>query len=303
MCNQRLKELHQVVELYPGFVLTFSGLHLIFSVLATTGNILVIQALWKALSFPSNLKILFLSLAVTDLAIGLIPQPMLGIIFLLMAAMKEDGNFCPVVLNIGYFTFVLLVTNSFLIVTAISVDRLLAVSLHLRYQELVTPKRLWKVLWLIWLISLVTSIVFISFPHSNNVAPAAVEIIGLFFTSMAYIRIYKVVKYHQNRIQCQFEGPNVQTENLLREKKSAFSSLFVYIVLVMCYLPNLCTQIIILLATGAGITGILITEHVSLFLLLLNSSLNPVIYCWRCREIRIILKNKISNTLHFGSSN
>lgn len=303
MCDQRLKELNQVIELYPGFVLAFSGLHVAFSVLATTGNILVIQALWKTLSFPSNLKILFLSLAFTDLAVGLIPQPMLGIIFLVMATMKEDGNFCPVVLNIGYFAFVLLVTTSFFIVTAISVDRLLAVSLHLRYQELVTSKRLWKVVGLIWLISLVIAIIFVSFPRSNNVAPAAIEVIGLFFTSMAYIRIYKVVKYHQNRIQCQFEASNVQAENLLREKKSAFSSLFVYIVLVMCYLPNLCTEIIILLTTKAGIIGFLITEHVSFFLLLLNSSLNPLIYCWRCREIRIIIKNKLTNMLHYGSSN
>ena len=286
------------MEKYPGFVLTISGLHLACSLLSTTGNVMVIQALRKASSIPSNLKVLFSSLAIADLATGLLPQPMLGIIFMVMTTTSEKGSngfdiFCPTMLNIGYFSFVFLASASFLTVTIISVDRLLAVSLHLRYQELVTFKRVVVVLVSIWMASIVAATIFVTLPRHNNIAPAIIEIVGLIFTSVACGRIYKAVKYHQNQIQSQLDLPNIQAEKLLREKKSAFSAMFVYIVLVACYLPNLCCEMFWL--TSWGGTTILMAEHVSFFLVLLNSVLNPVIYCWRYREIRVIMNNRVNN--------
>ena len=46
-------------------------LNFIFSSVAAFGNILVIPALRKASSMPANIKKFFLSLAVSDLAVGL----------------------------------------------------------------------------------------------------------------------------------------------------------------------------------------------------------------------------------------
>ena len=117
-------------------MLAFSGLHLAFSLVAILGNLLVIYALRKASSIPDNSKKLFLSLSFSDLAVGLFPQLMLGIIIAMTLKMATSKNynfdfFRPSILNIGYFAFFLLAYASFLNVTAIAVDRLLAVSLHL----------------------------------------------------------------------------------------------------------------------------------------------------------------------------
>ena len=292
-CNKRLKGVEHLVDHYEGFMLTFSGLNLTFSLVATVGNLLVIFALWKASSIPANLKKLFLSLAVSDLAVGLFPQLMLGVIIVIMATTAENGNynfgiFCPTTLNMGYFAFVLLVSASFLNVTAISVDRLLAVSLHLRYQELVTTKRIIIALVSLWLTSGVSASLFISLSHRNNIVSAVIGVFGLLFTSVAYFRIYKAVRYHQNQIQ---SLTSVQAVDLLREKKSALNSLFVYVVFLACYLPNLCLAILLLTASRRN--SFLVAEHVTFFLLLLNSSLNPIVYCWRYREIREIMKSTI----------
>ena len=110
------------------------------------GNLLVIRALWKALSIPANLKKLLLNLAFSDFAVGLFLQPMFAVIIAVMLNMAANANynfdfFCPTILSVGYFAFFLLGAALFLNITAIAVDRLLAIFLHLRYQELVTSKR------------------------------------------------------------------------------------------------------------------------------------------------------------------
>ena len=266
---------------------------MVFSLLAVTGNLLAIRALWKASSIPTNLKKFFLSLAFSDLAVGLLPQPMLGVTIAVMLKMAANGNYnfdflCPKILNVGYFSFFLLTCASFSNVSAIAVDRLLAVSLHLRYQELVTSKRVTVALVTLWLTSGVAATIFISLPKNNSIVVASVEIVGLLLTTVAYYRIYKVVRYHRNQIQSQAEQSNVQAMELVREKKSAFNTLFVYVVFIASYLPNLCSQMFLL--TERLQISFLLAEHVTLFLVLLNSSLNPVVYCWRYRELRQIMQ-------------
>ena len=104
--------------------------------MATLENLLVIRALMNASTIPATVKKLLLSLAFSDLAVGLCSQLMTAIISASILKMASSGNntafFCPTVLG---------VKNYFLNVIVIAFDRLLAVSLHLRYQELITPKR------------------------------------------------------------------------------------------------------------------------------------------------------------------
>ena len=52
-----------------------------FSLVTILGNILVIRALFKASSITANVKKLFLSLAFSDLGVGVVSQLMAGIIY------------------------------------------------------------------------------------------------------------------------------------------------------------------------------------------------------------------------------
>ena len=176
-------------------------------------NVLVIRALFKASSIAANVKNLFLSLAFSDLGVGLVSQLMAGIIYavILKTASKEDYNLtslCPTVLNLNCYDWFFLCTASLLTVTTIAFDRLLAVSLHLRYQQLVTSKRVTIV------------------------------------TTVANVRIYKVVKYHQNQIYGQNQLQNAKTREVLRQRKSAYNALFVYFVFLVCYFPFLPSTIL-----------------------------------------------------------
>ena len=68
-CIQRLKGVSQLVQVYGNLVCAFCVLNLVFAVVATFGNLLVIRALRKASSIPTNLRKLLLNLAFSDLAV------------------------------------------------------------------------------------------------------------------------------------------------------------------------------------------------------------------------------------------
>ncbi|CAH3108691.1 unnamed protein product [Porites lobata] len=106
----------------------FFNAFLLFTALVL--NIITIQALRKISSFPKPLKTLLLSLAVSDLGVGLLVHP------LYIAPQRLFGY--------------LLCVASLLGITALTVDRFLAIHLHLRYQELVTHKRVVAVVISVW---------------------------------------------------------------------------------------------------------------------------------------------------------
>ena len=108
--------------------------------------------------------------------------------------------------------------------------------------------------------------------------------ISALVTTVAYIRIYKAIRYHQNRIRVQPQATNqMQAYTAHQEKISAINVMAVNGV---CYLllSILCCTIS-LMVDGLR-TSFLAAYQVSLFLVLLNSSLNPAVICYRFAKSR-----------------
>ena len=184
-----------------------------------------------------------------------------------------------------------LVGVSFSTIAAVAVDRLLALSIHLRYQELVTGKRVNIGLVVLWLSNVLYTFVFMELPSHNDLVGVILQTVGLILLAIAYFRIYLVVRYHQTQIHGQNQIQNDQAMQAAREKKSALNAFYVYIVSLVCFTPNLITGI--LLVVDSSRLPTLVAYNASSFLILLNSSLNPLVYCWRYREIRNIVKNTV----------
>ena len=115
-------------------------------------NIITIQALRKITSLTKPLKTLFRSLAVSDLCIGLLVQP-LYIAVAVMEMVNTHSRVYSIVSLAFYIHLNLLCGASFFGVVSLTVDRFLAIYLHLRYQELVTHKRVVAVVISTWLFS------------------------------------------------------------------------------------------------------------------------------------------------------
>ena len=107
-------------------------------------NSLAIHALIRTSSLPKPTKTLLLSLAMSDLSVGLVSQPL----FIARILRKS----CTSVTSFLWSFKLLLHTFRFL-ESAMNVDRLLAIYLRLRYQELVTQRRVVRTVNLLWVLN------------------------------------------------------------------------------------------------------------------------------------------------------
>ena len=257
-------------------------------------NIVTIHAIRKAPSLPKTLKTLLLSLAVSDVGVGLLGQPFY--ISLLIKWSLQSYPDCTMYM-VFYIISYLFSAASFSGVLAVSVDRFLAIHLHLRYQELVTHKRVVAVVISIWMLCLFLPFLMFSVPLDiYSLFNGIYGVTGLIFTSMIYVKLYLAVRRHKNQIQTQQIQEVAQADevaNFASLIKSAVGIFYVYVVFLLCYLPYL-ISLVVTETKGSGI----VLKQFSLFgftLAYLSSSLNPVIYCWKMRHIRHAVMNILRN--------
>ena len=127
-----------ITEVHNHFIF-LAVLNSLVSATAFLGNTPAIIALYKESSLNPASKLLYCNLAITDLCVGLIVQPLKVICCL--SAVIEQGNLCRYILKTSVIMAYILGGVSLTITPAIGVDRLLALLLQLRYKEVVTLKK------------------------------------------------------------------------------------------------------------------------------------------------------------------
>ena len=206
-------------------------------------NIVTIHAIRKTALLPKPLRTLLLSLAASDVGVGLLVQPLY--ISTLVSRLNQKRIDC-----ISYKKFLAAINffciSSLLNVVTISVDRFLAVHLHLRYQELVTHKRVIAAVISIWLLGAIisSSVFWVPSFFILRVIRVVNMTVCLILVVIVYWRIYIVLKRHKNQIrglQIQEVQQGVQNDdlsNFLKLRKSALGTFYVCIVFMICYLPS-----------------------------------------------------------------
>ena len=114
-----------------------AAVNILFSITSSLGNILILITLRKVTSLHPPTKLLFQCLAITDLGVGLTSQPLFATVLL---TDYRNVNWSVSVIFFNYLS-IIFCGVSLLISTALSVDRLLALLLGLRYRHVVTLKR------------------------------------------------------------------------------------------------------------------------------------------------------------------
>ena len=259
-----------------------------FSFTAITLNIVTIIALRKPLTIPRALKIFLLSLAVSDLGVGLLVQPLYITRLVMMIKENTQTRYFDITLNSFYVTGTFLSYASFFGVVALTADRFLALHLHLRYQELVTHKRVVAVVILIWIISAILMLLSRRIPNVFGIIFIPVASVCYLTTAFFYFKIYLAVRHHSNQIQvlqAQLAQNNEgDITNAARERKAAVGTFYVYLVFLICFLPTTCFWII---ERSAGPSTMLLQfARYANTLMFLNSSLNPLIYSWKMKHVR-----------------
>ena len=272
--------------------LTFiAALNAFLSITTFLGNFLFLVALRKDSSLHPPSKVLLRNLAVADLCVGLISEPLY--VILLVTVVNEHWNTCRFTALIGSAADAILSLASLLTLTAISVDRLLALLLGLRYRQVVTLKRTCLIIITSWVLPTAPSIMrlFWSSPISSRFR-AIVASICLVTITFTYTKIFLTLRRHQSQVQDHVQQPNQTNQlNITRYKKAVSTALCLQFTLVICYLPRV-ISIHLLINTEPSSSSILAVSCTTT-LAFLNSLLNPILYCWKIEEVRQVVKHTI----------
>ena len=206
-------------------------------------------------------------------------------------------------------TEILFLCASILGVLVLSVDRFLAVFLHLRYQEIVTPKRVVSILILSWVIStIIVSLPWITHEYHDFLSIFLNLFLITCLITIAFLqcKIYSNVRRHRFQIQSQQVQGSGQTQDetrttFERHKPSARGAFHIYLILLICYLPKIFTEFAM---TGMKFEEIflIILQESTTTLVFVNSCLNPLIYGWKLRHIRRTIRMTLRNVFFQGHS-
>ena len=260
------------------------------SITAILGNTLILVALHKESSLHAPSKLLLRTLAITDLCVGIIPVP-LKIIFW-MSATNKRWNICRYTHTAIFVTGYVFCSVSLLTLTAISVDRLLALLLGIRYRQVVNVKRIYATLTVFWILPIVfIPMYFVNYQIMLWYGKTLI-FLCLVTSVCSYTRIFFLLRYNQTHVQNhvhQAQPSQTVPLNIARYRKIVSSALWVQLALVVCYLPY---GILLVLNTQKMPTAsVFLARECTLILVYLNSSLNPILYCWKIRNVRQAVKD------------
>ena len=269
------------------------------AITAFLGNTLILVALHKESSLHAPSKLLFRNLATTDLCVGLIAEPLCVTYFI--SSMNEPWNICRYVFAVVNITGHILCTVTLFTLTAISVDRLLALLLGLRYRQVVTLKRMYRIVVVFWVLSTAGATMILWNERITTWYGCVVVGLCVVTSIFSYTNIFLTLRHNQIHAQGNVnQGQPSQTVqlNIARYKKTVSSALWVQLALVVCYLPF---TIVEGLRLQRGVmSDIFVAWLYSANLAVLNSSLNPILYCWKIRQVRQAVKETIRG--HFCST-
>ena len=220
-------------------IIVLSVINIFLSITAFLGNTLILAALRKEKSLHSPSKLLYRNLAVTDLCVGVIVEPLF--VTYLMSLKTGRWDICYHVYAVAGFAGYILCGVSLLASTAISLDRLLALLLGLRYRQAVTLKKVYISVFFMWVLSIVGSSSFFWSPYIF--IPFLYTLLSFCLPTIifSYIKIFFTLHHHQIQAR-QGQVPQVQPGqaiplNIARYRKAVYSALWVQVTLVVCYLP------------------------------------------------------------------
>ena len=202
-------------------IIAVAAANILFSITAFLGNILILIARRKVISIHPATKLLFQCLAITDLGVGLISQPLM--VTLMLLADNIDIKIWEICSQLHSSLSITLCGVSVFASTALSVDRLLALFLGLRYRHVVTLKRVRAVLGCGCLAVLLIMLVWYFHAKTVRIIMIIFLTLCLIISLFSYTKIVLRLRQHQYSVRDNVQQGQANTEkmslNLERYKK------------------------------------------------------------------------------------
>ena len=282
--------LEQTTDTFISIILTCI-LNAVFSLATCCGNCVILHAIRKTQELHSPSFILLFNLALSDLLVGLICQPL----FVAYHIAEFADNFrvyCT--FRVSQVISAYITTGiSLCTLSAVSFDRLLALTLHLRYHTVITVHSVFQTVLILWMSAIAVVISKFWMPWNKWVIfPFVICITASLVTTLSALKIVQIVRRHQRQINQQQQSVQRHTVNVIKSRKSAVTVLYVYGLFLIFYLPflaTLCAESFIGYTLTAKITNDYVTT-----VGFMNSCLNPFVYLWRIRKIGRAVKRTLT---------
>ena len=268
-----------------------AALNVPLAIATTFANLVVLLAMRRVTSIRLPSKLLLCSLVLTDLGAGSFAQPQFAA-FLFLRAIYPEHVACSLLRSYAV-TGSIFLSASLLTLAAISLDRYAALFFHLKYQQIVTTRRVCAVLAVIWTFAILSALTFLPWPDLWGGAASIVVAVALLVIFAACIKIYRRLQAQQIQPQApdQAQQQAGNTLNMARYRKTASAMMWICVLLLICYLPFLCMVAFTVAFQRTALNYCL--HDFSATLVLLNSFLNPFVYCFRLPEIRTEVVNQL----------
>ena len=246
--------------------------------LSIIGNALLLVAIMRTPSIRSPSVIFLCSLAVSDLLVGLVVQP----VYIVEQMVKTVPKLQEAVGGMGFAGCGV----SLWTMTAITVDRFLALHYHLQYPNLMTTSRAIYTIITIWCI-----ITFFSFSTLWSLSiyyffATFCITICLLVCLVCFIKIYRIARRHQLQIHVQQQVVENSTDThkqQIRQSTKSAKNIFIYfLTMILCYSPFS----IVVIISGFTSLDLQVIRTFPVTVAFMNSSINPFLYCWRMTELR-----------------
>ena len=183
-----------------------------------------------------------------------------------------------------------------------SVDRYLALCLHMRYNSVVTVQKIVAVVLGLWLFLITAAFLFSFFLliRRSAIACPIIYVPCILICCWCYWKIFQIIRRHRRQIRhdqvhviCGTNSAN-HYPDMARYRRTANSLLYIIGALLLCYLP-LVFSLLIKLGINEDNFYISAAIQISITFVFLNSSLNPPIYFWRVTELRLAARKSLND--------
>jgi len=258
-------------------------------------NALVIITIKTRRRLQTMYNILLAYLAVTDLVVGMVSQPLFIVqeIYLLTGASLLD--YCSLYRK-TVFVFLVPCIASGLMLALLSIERYLAMKYSLRYANIVTTLRLTSAVVCSWVVSVVTLIIRstpASRPFSKYFYLISVSL-SILVIIFCHISVYFVSRRHMIQIKAGQVASDAKTK-FLEDRKALKTTSIIITFLFLSYVPGIMYGGIKYLLPSSFSGRMTNWLPLATSCVLLNSFFNPFIYCWKNKDIRKALLALLSH--------
>ena len=275
-------------------VIYLSVIYIFLGITTIVGNTLILIALHKNTSLHQPSKVLLRNLVASDLCIGFV-QLLYGVLGI--SILQGWWQICHHLFIVNNIAASISITVSLWTITAISVDRLLALLLKLRYRQVVTIRKVYAVAMASWIIGISTATLWFFSLLAWKVLAGTNIAVCLITSAYCYTRTFLRLRHQHTQVLNNLRQPENQASRIdeIRYRKTVSSALWLLLALLFCYLPFVFLVSFAFREIEDKPSSVLITALTTTTLLVrFNSSLNPILHCWRIKEVRRAVKDTLS---------